>query len=221
VGFDPELAAVLFQRFSQADTTITRRFGGTGLGLSISKTLVEMMGGEITAESQPERGSRFTVVIPLTRTQAPSERAGTARAAGGAAFDRHDGLRVLLAEDHLVNQKVVQLILAPSGAELTIVENGLLAVEAFKAAPFDLVLMDMQMPVMDGLAATRLIRAHERQAGPADRVPILMLSANAMAHHRRDALAAGADLHVSKPVTALALMTGIEQALDAARRRAG
>jgi PAS domain S-box-containing protein len=221
VGFDPELAALLFQRFSQADTTITRRFGGTGLGLSISKTLVEMMGGEITAESQPGHGSLFTAVIPLTRTQAPSDHAGTARDAGGALLDRHDGLRVLLAEDHLVNQKVVQLILAPSGAELTIVENGLLAVEAFKAAPFDLVLMDMQMPVMDGLAATRLIRAHERQAGPGDRVPIVMLSANAMAHHRRDALAAGADLHVSKPVTALALMAGIEQALDAAQRRAG
>jgi PAS domain S-box-containing protein len=220
VGFDPELAAVLFQRFSQADTTITRRFGGTGLGLSISKTLVEMMGGEITAESRPGQGSVFTVVIPLMRAQTPGDRAETEHDVGGAALGGHDGLRVLLAEDHLINQKVVQLILAPSGAELTIVENGSLAVEAFKAAPFDLVLMDMQMPVMDGLAATRLIRAHERQAGPGGHVPIVMLSANAMAHHRRDALAAGADLHVSKPVTALALMAGIEQALDVARRRA-
>ncbi|MGR4863049.1 ATP-binding protein [Caulobacter sp. LARHSG274] len=220
VGFDPELAAVLFQRFSQADTTITRRFGGTGLGLSISKTLVEMMGGEITAESQPGRGSQFDVVIPLTRTKASTAPAGTAPAADDGSLARRDGLRVLLAEDHQVNQKVVQLILAPSGAELTIVENGALAVEAFKAAPFDLVLMDMQMPVMDGLAATRLIRTHEREAGPGERVPIVMLSANAMAHHRRDALAAGADLHVSKPVTAVALMAGIDQALDAAERRA-
>jgi PAS domain S-box-containing protein len=218
VGFEPELAALLFQRFSQADTTITRRFGGTGLGLSISKTLVEMMGGQITAESQPGRGSQFTVVIPLARTQVSSDHAASRD--GAVALERRDGLRVLLAEDHLVNQKVVQLILAPSGAELTVVENGALAVEAFKAAPFDLVLMDMQMPVMDGLAATRLIRAHERDAGSGDRVPIVMLSANAMAHHRRDALAAGADLHVSKPVTAVALMAGIDQALDAAQRRA-
>jgi PAS domain S-box-containing protein len=219
VGFDPELAAVLFQRFSQADTTITRRFGGTGLGLSISKTLVEMMGGQITAESQPGRGSLFKVMIPLTRTKALHERAGPGDAA--VPPERRDGLRVLLAEDHLVNQKVVQLILAPSGAELTVVENGALAVEAFKAAPYDLVLMDMQMPVMDGLAATRLIRAHERDAAPGERVPIVMLSANAMAHHRRDALAAGADLHVSKPVTAVSLMAGIDQALDAGERRAG
>jgi PAS domain S-box-containing protein len=225
VGFDPDFAAVLFQRFSQADTTITRRFGGTGLGLSISKTLVEMMGGRIVAESEPGRGSLFRVTIPLTRTSSlvGLDAPGAAAPIAPGAFldDGRGALRVLLAEDHPINQKVVQLILGPYGAEVTVVENGVLAVEAFKASSFDLVLMDMQMPVMDGLAATRAIRVHERDLAVAERTPIVMLSANAMDHHRHDALAAGADLHVAKPVTAVALLAGIGQALDAERRRAG
>jgi signal transduction histidine kinase/CheY-like chemotaxis protein len=228
VGFDSDFAAMLFQRFSQADTTITRRFGGTGLGLSISKTLVEMMGGQIVGESEPGRGSLFRVIIPLARTQALADYdaprdlpiATVSGQLGDLLEDRRDALRVLLAEDHPVNQKVVQLILAPYDAEVTVVGNGALAVEAFKAAPFDLVLMDMQMPVMDGLAATRAIRVVERDLAAGARIPIVMLSANAMAHHRQDALAAGADLHVAKPVTALALLTGIGQALDAGQRQA-
>jgi PAS domain S-box-containing protein len=226
VGFDPDLAAMLFQRFSQADTTITRRFGGTGLGLSISKTLVEMMGGQISAQSEPGRGSLFRVIIPLARTlsladyDAPRDDAFPAAPPRAPPLDGRGGLRVLLAEDHPVNRKVVQLILAPYDIELTMVENGVLAVEACKATPFDLVLMDMQMPVMDGLAATRAIRAHERDLATGARIPIIVLSANAMAHHKHDALAAGADLHVAKPVTADALLYGIDQALDVGRRLA-
>jgi CheY-like chemotaxis protein len=104
----------------------------------------------------------------------------------------------------------VALILAPYGAEITIVENGALAVEAMRAGGFDVVLMDMQMPVMDGLAATRTIRREETGV----RTPILMLSANAMSHHRQEALAAGADLHIAKPVTAQALVAGIGEVLD-------
>ena len=226
VGFDPSLATMLFQRFSQADTTITRRFGGTGLGLSISKTLVEMMGGQISAESEPGRGSLFRVIIPLARTlsladyDAPREDAVPAAPLPAPSLVQRGGLRVLLAEDHPVNRKVVQLILAPYDVELTMVENGVLAVEACKATPFDLVLMDMQMPVMDGLAATRAIRAHERDQATGERLPIIVLSANAMVHHKHDALAAGADLHVAKPVTADALLVGIDQALNAGRRLA-
>uniref|UniRef100_B0T8X9 Sensory/regulatory protein RpfC n=1 Tax=Caulobacter sp. (strain K31) TaxID=366602 RepID=B0T8X9_CAUSK len=226
VGFDPDLATMLFQRFSQADTTITRRFGGTGLGLSISKTLVEMMGGQISAQSEPGRGSLFRVVIPLARTvsladyDAPRGDLLPATPSCAPSFDDRGGLRVLLAEDHPVNRKVVQLILTPYDIELTMVENGALAVEACKATPFDLVLMDMQMPIMDGLAATRAIRAHERDLTTGARIPIIVLSANAMAHHKHDALAAGADLHVAKPVTADALLSGIEQALNAGQRLA-
>ncbi|SFI96621.1 ATP-binding protein [Caulobacter sp. UNC279MFTsu5.1] len=221
VGFDAEQAEMIFQRFSQADSTITRRFGGTGLGLSISKTLVEMMGGEISARSRPGSGSLFRVVLPLERADGLG--AVVAGEAGRVASpaDRPEGLRVLLAEDHPVNQKVVQLILEPHGVEVMVVENGALAVEAFKAGAYDLVLMDMQMPVMDGVAATRAIRRLEQHGQAGAPVPIIMLSANAMVHHRHDALLAGADLYLAKPVTAADLIGGIDQALDGRARRAG
>jgi PAS domain S-box-containing protein len=222
VGFDAEAAATLFQRFSQADSTITRRFGGTGLGLAISKGLVEMMGGEITARSTPGSGSLFRIAVPLARCQSleaydaglETVRPDAARESCRAVAEREAPLRVLLAEDHPTNQKVVELILAPYGADITIVENGADAVEAMRSRTFDLVLMDMQMPVMDGLAATRAIRRHEADHAERPRTPIVMLSANAMAHHRLDALAAGADLHIAKPVTSTTLVAGIGEALD-------
>ncbi|MFY8208868.1 MAG: ATP-binding protein [Caulobacter sp.] len=206
VGFDADKADMIFQRFSQADSTITRRFGGSGLGLSISKTLVDMMGGEISARSSPGAGSVFKVMLPLNR----------ANLEPGAESDamsprlQNEGLKVLLAEDHPINQRVVQLILEPCGADVTVVENGAQAVEATASDVFDVVLMDMQMPVMDGLAATRAIRARE---GEGRRTPIIMLSANAMASHREEALLAGADLHVAKPVTVAALLDGIGQVM--------
>jgi CheY-like chemotaxis protein len=124
-------------------------------------------------------------------------------------------LRILLAEDNPTNQKVVSLILGPVGAELTVVENGAEALEAFREGRFDLVLMDLQMPVMDGLAATRALRALEAAESARPRTPIAVLSANAMAHHREEALAAGADLHIAKPVTARGLIEGVERALAA------
>jgi CheY-like chemotaxis protein len=222
VGFDAEASASLFQRFSQADTTITRRFGGTGLGLSICKALVEMMGGEITAQSAPGRGSQFRVTLPLPRNRtldaydsggaAASSDPGSGR--GQPMADRDGPLRILLAEDHPTNQKVVQLILAPHGVELTIVDNGAEAVEAMRTGAFDLVLMDMQMPVMDGLAATRAIRRDEQRRPHLPPTPIVMLSANAMSQHRLEALDAGADLHVAKPVTSASLVAGIAEALE-------
>jgi len=221
VGFDAQAGAALFQRFSQADTTITRRFGGTGLGLAISKALVEMMGGQVIAHSTPGQGSQFRITIPLARHQAlEAYDAGLAAGAPAAVVSdptrtqRDEPLRILLAEDHPTNQKVVQLILAPYGAQIITVENGAEAVEAMRAGVFDLVLMDMQMPVMDGLAATRAIRRQEAGRPDQPRTPIIMLSANAMSHHRTDALAAGADLHVAKPVTAAALIQGIGEAMD-------
>ena len=214
VGFDATKVEMIFQRFSQADSTITRRFGGSGLGLSISKTLVEMMGGEITARSNPGAGSLFRVVLPVHRTEAGSG----AEAAPLLPCVQAEGLRVLLAEDHPINQRVVQLMLEPCGAAVTVVENGAQAVEAVAAKRYDVVLMDMQMPVMDGLAATRAIRAQE--AG-GRRTPIIMLSANAMAGHRQDALTAGADLHLAKPVTIAALLDGIGQVIAADTRCAG
>ena len=209
IGFDADHAARLFERFNQADGTITRRFGGTGLGLSICRSLVEMMDGEIAARSTPGQGSRFHFTVPLQR--------------GAASVDPDQApmpmiaraLRVLLAEDHPTNQRVVQLILQGQGVEVEIVADGAAAVAAFEADDFDLVLMDMQMPVMDGLTATRAIRQIEAAAPGRPRIPIVMLSANAMAEHRADGAAAGADGHIAKPITAASLLAGMQSALDA------
>ncbi|QTC87203.1 ATP-binding protein [Brevundimonas pondensis] len=207
VGFDADHAAQLFQRFSQADSSITRRFGGTGLGLSICRSLTEMMGGRITGASTPGVGSRFRVELPLPRAQSLKDYDARDVAALAAGPQPSRPLRVLLAEDHPVNQRVVQLILADHVAELVTVDDGAQAVAAFEAQSFDVVLMDMQMPRMDGLTATRAIRALEAARPNAARTPILMLSANAMAEHRDAARAAGADLHLAKPVTARELLT--------------
>jgi PAS domain S-box-containing protein len=209
IGFDTEHAAGLFGRFHQADATLSRRFGGTGLGLSICRSLVEMMGGEISASSTPGAGSRFAVTLDLPRAE-PEELVP----AQTALPERPDDapLRVLLVEDHPTNQRVAQLILATQGAEVVTVDDGLDAIDAFKAGTFDVVLMDMQMPRMDGLTATRLIRDLEAERG-APRTPIIMLSANALTAHREQTLAAGADLHVSKPITAANLLAGIQAAV--------
>ena len=216
VGFDAAAGAALFQRFSQADNTITRRFGGTGLGLSICRSIVELMGGEISASSEPGRGSVFRASFPLPRVRSLADhdaRPANDRDAPEAPLARVDALRVLLAEDHPINQKVVQLILAPLGAEITLAEDGAQALAAFRVGVFDLVLMDMQMPVMDGLTATMAIRDEEHRRG-GGRTPIIMLSANAMTQHRRDAMAAGADHHIAKPITAHLLMDGIEAVFE-------
>jgi PAS domain S-box-containing protein len=212
VGFDPAFAAELFGRFRQADASITRRFGGSGLGLSICRGLVELMGGEISARSEPGRGARFRVVVPLHREAGPT----ASPASGEDDIAPLEGLRVLLAEDHPVNRRVVELVLGPLGVALTMVEDGQEAVDAFRASRFDLVLMDMQMPRMDGLAATRAIRAFEAAAPGLPRTPVIMLSANAMAQHQAEALASGADRHLAKPIRADALVAGVLQTLTAA-----
>jgi CheY-like chemotaxis protein len=170
-----------------------------------------MMGGEISATSEPGVGSRFVVSLPLERGETLAANDRRQAQSGPASDDLTErALRILLAEDHPTNQRVVQLILASQGVELVTVDDGEAAVAAFAAGDFDLVLMDMQMPRMDGLTATRAIRAGE---GDLRRTPIVMLSANAMAEHREQAFAAGADLHVAKPVTAASLLAGIEEAL--------
>ena len=223
VGFDKAAAEHLFQRFSQADTTITRRFGGSGLGLSITRALIEMMGGSIETESAPGEGSRFRLTMPLTRAcsledydaaQAEQRLVCVAGAEEDPVLAALKGLRVLLADDHPINQRVVQLILEPFQVEVTTVENGQQALDAFEAGSFDLVLMDMQMPVMDGLAATRALRRHETENPDRERTAVIMLSANAMRQHRLDAEAAGADLHVPKPVTAQRLIEGVLEAIE-------
>lgn len=219
IGFDESLAAGLFDRFSQADNSITRRFGGTGIGLSICKQLVNLMGGHVQARSRPGVGSTFSFDIPLVRPAADTASASVSTEAASApeAVGLAEGpvLRILLVEDNDMNQKIVALMLAPHHVELEIAVNGLLGLECFQRQKFDLVLMDMQMPVMDGLTATRAFRALEAADPDRVRTPIAMLSANAMEQHRVQAAEAGADLHISKPITPESLIFGVRQALQA------
>jgi signal transduction histidine kinase/ActR/RegA family two-component response regulator len=210
IGFDDETAARLFRRFEQADDSIRRRFGGTGLGLAISRSLVELMGGRIDVRSAPGRGSTFAVHVPLEAWT------GEASDEAGPAPQQLDisGARVLVAEDHPTNQKVVELILESVGVSPVIVENGQLALDALKAERFDVVLMDMQMPELDGLSATAMLRAREAELG-LPRTPVIMLTANALDEHIRASQEAGADLHLSKPIHAQALIESILAAMSA------
>ena len=203
LGFDAATRERLFQRFEQADGGITRRFGGSGLGLSICRQLAEMMGGELDCESEPGGGSAFILTLPLVVAAArPGADAGATPA---ALADSGRGVRVLAADDHPTNRRVIELILAQADAEVTLVENGREALDAFRVGVFDLVLMDMQMPVMDGLTATQEIRLHEAAMGAA-RTPVVMLTANAMPEHIVAGQAAGADRHLPKPFDAADLL---------------
>jgi signal transduction histidine kinase/AmiR/NasT family two-component response regulator len=211
IGFDEAAGKRLFQRFVQADSSITRRFGGTGLGLSICRGLVDAMGGGMDWTSTPGLGSTFIIRLPAPRCDAPVVVVSTL--ALDEAIQSDETIRILVAEDHATNQKVLAMILEPLGIELVMCDNGAIALEAFKTQSFDVVLMDMQMPIMDGLAATRAIRALEVERGCAH-IPVIMLTANAMRQHRDDAKAAGADLHVTKPFTPAGLIAAIETALQ-------
>ncbi len=203
IGFDGQDAARLFRRFEQGDDCIARTYGGTGLGLTICQGLAEGMGGTIRCTSAVGAGSTFTVTLPLKRARpllAPQ---------AAAENKAQRGLRVLVAEDHATNRRVVEIILATAGAELTFAANGFEAVEARRRGAFDLVLMDMLMPVMSGLEAIAAIRALESREGLA-RIPIAVLSANVIEHQRQLALRAGADLYLAKPITPAALLAGVE-----------
>jgi len=202
IGFNSDTRDRLFSRFEQADGAITRRFGGSGLGLAISRQLAEMMGGYLDCESEPGGGSSFILTIPFQAADTP---AATTLIDIASGDDDQARIRVLLADDHPVNRKVVEMILAEANVELTSVENGAEAVQACRDGDFDIILMDMQMPVMDGLTATREIRLHEAAMGLA-RTPVVMLTANALAEHIASAEAAGADRHLAKPFDAAELL---------------
>jgi signal transduction histidine kinase/ActR/RegA family two-component response regulator len=208
IGIAPEHLARLFSKFEQADASTTRRFGGAGLGLSICRELVQLMGGAIGVESREGQGSCFAVDLPLDRLGAPRGQALTCEA---AAPGEAGSLRVLAAEDNHVNQMVLKTLLAQIGVEPTLVETGLEAVAAWDAGSFDLVLMDIQMPQMDGVAAAREIRRREALRGR-PRTPIVALTANAMSHQVADYLAAGMDDHLAKPIDVTRLFEVVAQA---------
>ena len=207
VGFDAAAKARLFTRFEQADGTITRRFGGTGLGLAICRQLADMMGGELDCESELDGGSAFILTLPLHVAAAPAAPVVAAAVAETASDER---MRVLVADDHPTNRKVVELILSQAPVDLVQAENGAEALEAARSQAFDLILMDMQMPVMDGLTSVREIRLHEIAMGR-DRAPIVMLTANALPEHVAAAQAAGADRHLAKPFDAAELLAVVAE----------
>ncbi len=210
VGMSSEAQASLFTAFQQADGSISRRFGGTGLGLSISQKLAQMMGGLIEVVSSPGTGSAFTVKLPCRLGEAidPAESGAFA----GAEAPR-PGVRILVAEDNTSNQRIIDLFLRPIDAEVVIVPDGLQALEALALSGFDVVLMDMQMPVMDGLEATRQLRASK---GPNKDIPVLALTANVMESHREACRAAGMSGFITKPIDARALLASVVSAVDSA-----
>jgi CheY-like chemotaxis protein len=192
IGMTQEQAAGLFRPFAQADRSTTRRYGGSGLGLAISKRLVEAMGGAIGVESTPGQGSRFWFEVPL-------EVGDVVVAPARAAFDPASvtPLRVLVAEDVAVNRELLGEVLGRHGHAVTFAANGAEAVAVVARERFDAVLMDVQMPVMDGMEATRLIR---KLPPPAGTVPVIGLTANVLEGERRRYLAAGMDRCLTKPV---------------------
>jgi signal transduction histidine kinase/ActR/RegA family two-component response regulator len=217
LGIPPDRLSELFAKFVQVDASTTRRFGGTGLGLSICRELAEMMGGDIQVESELGRGSRFAVTLAI-------QRIGDVPAASSAPAPMADdqsaalSIRVLAAEDNGVNQLVLKTLLHQIGVEPVMVDNGLQAVEAWENADWDVILMDVQMPHMDGLAATREIRRREGAIGRA-RTPIIALTANAMAHQIAEYAAAGMDTHVAKPIDARKLFLALEASLEGEQAR--
>ncbi|HET6971610.1 MAG TPA: ATP-binding protein [Phenylobacterium sp.] len=212
IGVDEDRIPTLFDKFSQADASATRRYGGTGLGLAIVRALVQLMGGDIQVESRRGEGSRFVVSLPLVATGGARELAAAAPVEG-RPMRPPQAIRILAAEDNAVNQLVLRALVEPLDAELTLVENGREAVEAFQTGAFDVILMDVQMPEMNGLDATRAIRALEAAEGRG-RMPVVAMTANVMSHQLDDYLVAGMDGHIAKPVDIGALYKVLEQALN-------
>ena len=198
IGMSAENVDKLFQAFYQADTSTTRQYGGTGLGLTISRNLVELMGGNIAVQSKPGEGTEFTVTIlfPIANANmAPQAFRAPPQLRDNPRGDR--SWRVLLVEDNAINQQVATELLAGAGYNVEVASDGLEAVQQTEAADYDVVLMDIQMPVLDGYAATKRIRAGTRQPN----VPIIAMTAHAIAGYREQCLTHGMNDYVSKPIS--------------------
>lgn len=218
IGIAPDNLDSIFESFTQADVTTARRYGGSGLGLAITRQLVELMGGTISVSSIIGEGSTFTVNMPLVTANETVDAESDVRSAPSKQGDR-PGLRILVAEDNKINQILVRSMIERVGAESHIVENGAEAIREVEAAfgeggvPFDLVLMDLQMPKIDGLTATRTLR----EAGfDAHRLPIVALTANAYSEDVENCIAAGMQGHLAKPLTMRALSEVIDRFGDCA-----
>jgi CheY-like chemotaxis protein len=214
IGMDSKQQESLFRPFTQADSSTARKFGGTGLGLSISKALVELMGGAITVSSESGKGSVFAFYVVLDAAEGETE--DQTEIDPAIDSQRYEGFKLLLVEDNAINQEIAVAVLNELGASVDVADNGEEGVRAFQKKDYDLVFMDIRMPVMDGLEAARRIRAFEAERFKkesmdfADRngdsgdlrrqVPIIAMTANAMKEDREASLAAGMDGHISKPL---------------------
>jgi signal transduction histidine kinase/FixJ family two-component response regulator len=224
IGIDAGQLERIFGKFEQADASSTRQYGGTGLGLAICRELCALMGGSITADSEVGRGTRFVVTLPLRKVADGGAGALPARPAEAPPAIAASGLKVLAAEDNATNQLVLKVLLAQIGIEPVMVENGAQAVEAWGFEHFDLILMDIQMPQMDGMEATRAIRQEEARTGRA-RTPIVALTANAMSHQVAEYAEIGMDAHIAKPIDRRTLAATLQRLLaqpsEAAERDRG
>lgn len=209
IGMSEAQQARLFNAFEQADASISRRFGGTGLGLAISKRLVEQMGGEITVSSKLGEGSTFTARIPWIAAE-PEIQPTQVEGADESPLEGH----LLVVDDNPVNRKVAQRMLERLGLEVTLAEGGLEALELAESETFDAVLMDIQMPDLDGLETTRRWRSREH-ALERSPVPIFALSANVLEHHRQRAAEAGMDGYLTKPIDRQTLARALKETFRA------
>jgi len=212
IGIKPEALARIFEPFNQADTSITRRFGGTGLGLSICNRLVGLMGGKLTVRSQEGKGSTFCVTLPFLINRQQTAQEDTSPQAGEVPVWEGAPLHILLADDSLTNRTMSERLLGHFGHKVTSSCDGVDALEQWKKGGFDIILMDIQMPVMDGSEATRIIREHEKKTGT--HIPIIALTAHALKEQKDQLLMTGFDGYVTKPMDLSVLHAEMKQVLE-------
>jgi PAS domain S-box-containing protein len=217
IGFDPERTEALFSPFTQADGSVTRSFGGTGLGLAITRSLLQLMGGYIAAEGQPGKGASFVATLPVKKVTRPSMPASDfvllEKQEGGLPLvSKPVDCSVLLVEDHEINRKLAEIMLQRMGYRYATAADGQQALDRLAQERFDVVLMDVMMPVMDGITALRELRA--REAGGGRRTPVLMVTAHAMTGDKERFIAAGADGYVSKPMSLAELQKEISRVIS-------
>jgi CheY-like chemotaxis protein len=205
IGIAPEQIGAIFDRFTQADASVSRRYGGTGLGLAISRRIVEGLKGRVGVDSSPGQGSTFWFEVTLPRANS-ADRADKLASAPPCVDDR---LQLLVVDDNAVNRELISALLEPFDVGIAMATDGVEAVAAAAKGRFDLILMDVQMPNMDGLAATRHIRCSARPGAP--RVPIIAMTANVLPEQIQRCLEAGMDAHIGKPFSPEALIGTIAQ----------
>ena len=213
MGIDPDYQQHVFESFTQADSSHSRNFGGTGLGLSISKGLVELMGGRIWFESKPGQGTRFYFLLPLDSSTG-SDSAANLQAYSAdpvQVLPNGHGKRILVAEDEYINKMLIRTLLKQAGYHVTVVNNGREAVEAWRGGIFDCILMDIQMPEMDGYEAVDRIRQAERGLA---HIPIIAMTAHALRSDRQKCLDAGMDDYVAKPIDGNAVLRLLQRYLS-------